>query len=59
MRPARLVALADADVVEAEVEELVDALELARERDVVLELDGDRLPGERLERAEDELREWG
>lgn len=49
----------DAEVLDAEVEELVDGLEGAGDGDVVLELDGDGLVGERLEEGEDELRVRG
>lgn len=43
--------LDDGDVVELDVEELVDALEGAADRDVILELDRDFVVDERLEEA--------
>lgn len=43
--------LNDGDVVKLDVEELIDALECAAYRDVVLELDRDFVVNERLEEA--------
>lgn len=43
------------DIVQLKVEELVHALECALDREVVLQLDRDCLPGERLERREHQL----
>lgn len=47
--------LDDGDVVELDVEELVDALEGAADRDVILELDRDFVVDERLEEAVGEV----
>lgn len=46
--------LNDGDVVKLDVEELIDALECAAYRDVVLELDRDFVVNERLEEAEEQ-----
>lgn len=45
----------DLDVVQAEVEELVDAFEGALDCQIILELNGDALSRERLERREHQL----
>jgi hypothetical protein len=48
----------DRDVVQLDVEVLVDALQRAAHRDIVLELDGDFMVHQRLEKAAGHRKSW-